>query len=165
MNGVDGPKRSIGYLEPGGGSEVAMLLDTRVTSKVTASQTGGAYSLFELEVAPGGGERRHIQHREDECLYVLEGRFEFSIEGETLPVAEGTTLYIPKGTVHGFENLDESPGRLLAIHTPGGTHESFVEEAGARMTGQASPPAGSLPNLQSFAATAAKHGIELVPPP
>jgi mannose-6-phosphate isomerase-like protein (cupin superfamily) len=48
---------------------------------VAAERTGWAYSLFEVEVGTGGGEAPHVQHREDEWLYVLEGRFDFLVEG------------------------------------------------------------------------------------
>ena len=36
-----------------------------VAYKVTAEQTGGAYSLFEVASGPGGGPPPHVQHRED----------------------------------------------------------------------------------------------------
>lgn len=118
-----------------------------VTTRVAAERTGGAYSLFEVEVEPGGGEGPHIQHREDECLYVLDGRFGFEVEGVRTEAGPGTHLYLPKGALHAYENTGEGLGRLLAVHTPGGPQERFVERAG-RSGGR-------------FAGLAAEHGIEV----
>jgi mannose-6-phosphate isomerase-like protein (cupin superfamily) len=98
-----------------------------VTIGVSADQTGGAYSLIEVEVRAGGGEGPHVQHREDECLYVLEGRFGFTVEGAEREVGPGKHLYVPKGHLHAYQNKGGSTGRLLAVFTPGGAHERFVE--------------------------------------
>jgi mannose-6-phosphate isomerase-like protein (cupin superfamily) len=44
-----------------------------LTYKVPSQRTGGAYSLFEVATHPGAGPPPHVQHREDESFYVLEG--------------------------------------------------------------------------------------------
>jgi quercetin dioxygenase-like cupin family protein len=49
-----------------------------LTYKIASQRTGGAYSLFEVTTQPGAGPPPHVQHREDESFYVLEGEFEFS---------------------------------------------------------------------------------------
>lgn len=121
--------RHLDLVGPDDGRAVTTQPGISNTVKVAAEQTGGAYSLFGLAVEPGGGEQLHTQHREDECLYVLSGTFEFVIESEALAVSEGNSVYIAKGTLHGYENVGERPGRLLVIYTPGGPHERFVEEA------------------------------------
>ena len=110
-----------------------------VTTKVTAERTGGAYFLFEVEVAPWGGEGPHVQHREDECLYVVEGRFAFVVEGAKRETGPGAYLYVPKGALHAYENVGETTGRLLTLHTPGGSHELFLEEAGEPVDGGGAP--------------------------
>jgi quercetin dioxygenase-like cupin family protein len=53
--------------------------------KVPSRRTGGAYSLFEVATPPGSGPP-HVQHREAEAFYVLEGEFEF-LNGEEVPRA------------------------------------------------------------------------------
>ena len=149
-------------LGPGEGRAVRMPGTKLVTRKVSAHQTGGAYSLFEVEVGPGGGEGPHVQHREDECLCVVEGRFEVLIEDERFEAGPGSMVYVPKGTLHAFENAGEGTARLLTIHTPGGTHEHFVEAAGEPTTGSGAPPApGPRPHPEAFALLAAEQGIEV----
>lgn len=158
-------RQRLGYAGPGEGRSIAMPLGTLATLKVKAAQTGGAYSLFELDVAPGGGERPHIQHREDECLYVLSGEFEVVVEERPLRGTEGVTAYIPRGTLHGFENVGDGPGRLLAIHTPGDLHERFLERVGRPEGESLSPTLETEADLDRFVALGAEHGIEIVASP
>ena len=141
------------HLKPGHGDGCGPLraFGGLVTPKVSGSRTGGAYSLLEVEVGPGGGEGPHVQHREDECFYVLEGAFEFVVEDERIEAGPGSLVYVPRGALHAHRNAGEGPGRMLVIHTPGGPHERFLEEAGEVAT-----DAGRL------ARVAAEHGIEVV---
>jgi mannose-6-phosphate isomerase-like protein (cupin superfamily) len=128
------------------------------TTKVAAERTGWAYSLFEVEVGKGGGEAPHVQHREDEWLYVLEGRFGFLVEGVASKAGPGTHLYVPRGALHAYENAGEGTGRLLVVHTPGGSQESFLAAAGEPVGGPADWPGQ---NHRGFALLAAEHGIEI----
>ena len=104
--------------------------DGPVTYKVTAGQTGGAYSLFEEAVQPGEGASPHIHHREDECFYVVEGEIEFRLNEEIVATTSGSVVYVPRGTVHAFTNTGEKPARILDLLTPGGARERLLEEIG-----------------------------------
>jgi len=157
---------------PGEGPAVRMPGLQLYTRKVGSEQTGGAFSLFEVEVGPGGGDGPHVQHREDECFYVIEGRFEFVVEGDGIEAGTGSLVYATRGELHAFENVGEAVGRLLVLHTPGGSHERFVQEVGEPVAfgvgfaneGSASPAEGA-PEAGRLARSAAEYGIELVPPP
>lgn len=135
-----------------------------VTIKVAAKQTGGAYTLLEVEVRPGGGEWPHIQHREDECLYVVEGEFDLLDEDRTLRAGPGSLMYVPKGSLHAYENAGDTTGKLLILHTPGGAHERFLEEVGEPTVDPATDPAGRPMDPASLIRIAQEHGIEAVPP-
>ena len=165
---VESPKTvHLGPGEGGVGSVRMLGTDELVTRKVSAEQTGGAYSLFEVKVGPRGSEPPHIQHREDECLYVLDGEFEFlDDDGSTTRVGPGSVLYVPKGNLHRYRNMGETAGRLLVIHTPGGSHERFLEEAGEPAINEVSSPASeeSL-EAERIAAIGVEYGIEVVVPP
>ena len=132
-----------------------------VTTRVAAERTGWAYSLFEVEVGAGGGEGPHVQHREDEYLYVLEGRFDFAVEGAATQAGPGAHLYVPKGVLHAYENVGEGVGRLLAVHTPGGPQEAFLAAAGGPPEGLAGRPGRG---HRGFALLAAEHGVEIYEP-
>ena len=133
-----------------------------VTCKVSSDQTGGAYSLFEVMSQPQGRVPPHIQHREDECFYVLEGEFEFLVEDLTTSVGVGSLVYVPRGTLHAYKNVGDKPARMLVSQTPGGLHERFFEELGKPAQDPfASPIAESPPGDEKLSATAAKYGIEI----
>ena len=135
-----------------------------VTYRVVAEQTGGAYSLFEREVDPGKGTPRHIDHRAVESLYVVEGEFEFVVDGTVSRETTGSLVYVPRGAVHAFRNVGAGTGRLLDLLTPGGPHESFFEEIGEEVTpGQGRAAAPDAPDMAEIARTAAGYGIEILP--
>src|SRR3712207_1226680 len=87
-------------LGPGEGLAVRMSGAQLLTRKVGGARTGGAFSLFEVAVQPGGGQAPHIQHEEDECFYVLEGRFAFLIERARTEAGPGSLLLLPQGKPH-----------------------------------------------------------------
>jgi quercetin dioxygenase-like cupin family protein len=63
----------VAHVGPGEGSKSLWVFGELLTCKVTSRQTGGAYSLFEVVTQSGDGPPPHVQHREDEAFYVLEG--------------------------------------------------------------------------------------------
>ncbi|MDQ4128657.1 MAG: cupin domain-containing protein [Actinomycetota bacterium] len=65
------------------------MLGELVRYRVTAEQTGGTYSLLEV-VGPQGGLPAHVQHEEDECIYVLEGEFGLLGGGKSVRAAAGS---------------------------------------------------------------------------
>jgi mannose-6-phosphate isomerase-like protein (cupin superfamily) len=153
------------YVGPGEGRAMWMPGAQLLTRKVSSEQTGGAYSLFEAAVRPGGGSDPHIQHEEDECFYVLEGVFEFFIEGVRIEVGPGSLIYIPMGTLHAFENVGEATGKLLMSQTPGGLHERFIEEIGEEAQepnpGKAATPAATpSSDFERLAEIGVEYGVE-----
>lgn len=125
-----------------------------VALRVAGERTGGAYSLFEIGVPPGGGSYPHVQHREDECLRVLEGRFEIKNGTDVVEAGPGDLVYVPKGDLHAYRNVGAATGRLMAVFTPGGAHERFFEEAATLEQGAS--------GLGVLVEIAAMHGIEIV---
>ena len=135
-----------------------------VTYKVTAEQTGGAYSLFEVMSRPEeGGPPPHVQHREDESFYVLEGEYEFLVEGRTLRAGAGSLLYVPRGNLHAHRNAGEGVCRMLVSQTPGGSHERFFEEIGEEGGDVSTPPVSEgSQETERIARIAAEYGIEML---
>jgi mannose-6-phosphate isomerase-like protein (cupin superfamily) len=156
----------VAYLPPGEGARSLWVLGKLVTFKITSHQTGGAYSLFEVTAQPGAGPPPHVQHREDEAFCVLEGEYEFLIEGRTINVETGSVIYVPKGNLHTYNNVGVSIGKMLVSQTPGGLHERFFEEIGEEMKDGSTPPASEdPPDMESVARIAAEYGIEILPTP
>lgn len=150
------------HTRPGEGWAVWMPVGRLLTRKISAEQTGGAYSLFEDTVPPQQGEPPHIHHREDEGVYVVEGEFEFSLDGAPVSAGPGSLVYVPRGSLHAFKNVGTGGGRLLLSHTPGGLHERFFEEVGEVVTDRTTSPADP-PDTRDLAAVAARYGTEFAP--
>ncbi len=153
---------SVSHVAPGEGSKSLRVLGELVAYKITSYQTGGAYSLFEVETSPGSGVPPHVQHREDEAFCVLEGEYEFLVEGRTINAGAGSLIYVPKGNLHSHINVGEDIGRMLVSQTPGGLHERFFEEIGEE-TKDAFTHLGSEdpPDMEDIAKIATEYGIEI----
>jgi len=95
--------------------------------KTTAEQTGGAYSVTEIESFPGNGPPPHIHHKEDECFYVVEGAFTVIVGARAFDVADGDYIRIAKGTPHTYKNVGAIPGKILVILSPGGFEQLWAE--------------------------------------
>lgn len=143
--------------EPEAGDQLRVMGD-RITFKLRAQETGGAFTLFEGVVGPGRGEPIHYHEREDETFTVLAGRAAF-LHGDTwTEVGPGTVVYIPRGVTHSFRNAGSVDLRLLVLNTPGGLHEELF----AAMS-QVSPPATPEEGA-ALAALMARYHTILLPP-
>jgi quercetin dioxygenase-like cupin family protein len=151
------------HIPPGEGRSL-WVFGELVRFKTTGQQTGGAYSLFEVASRPGTGPPPHVQHREEEAFWVLEGEYEFLIEGRTLTASAGALIYVPKGALHTHNNRGEDVSRMLVTQTPGGLCEKFFEEMGLPGTGPSSvPPAPTPEELRRMMELGRKYGIEYPP--
>ena len=155
-------EKGVAHVLPGEGTRSLWVLGELLTYKIPSQRTGGAYALFEVVSHPGAGPPPHVQHREDESFYVLEGEFEFSSGDESLRAGAGSLLYVPKGTLHAHKNVGEGVGRMLVTQTPGGLYEQFFQEVGRAVDGEAGPlvfedqlDAGRIVEV------AAKYGVEI----
>ncbi len=155
-------EKAVAHILLGEGRRSLWVMGELLTYKVPSYWTGGAYSLFEVTTQPNGGPPPHVQHREDESFYVLEGQFEFSSGEETLRVGAGSLLYVPKGTLHAHKNVGEGVGRMLLTQTPGGLYERFFEEVGKPVDDEEGPLVfEDQPDVSRIVKVAAKYGIEI----
>jgi quercetin dioxygenase-like cupin family protein len=128
--------------------------------------TGGAYCLVESLTAPGAGAPPNRHPTDDEAFYILDGLFEFTIEGRTFEAGTGSFVKIPNGAVHAFRNIGQAPGRLLIINAPGRLHDAFFTEAGDPMppgTRELPAPAGP-PDIPRAVEIGQRHGMEFLLP-
>ena len=58
----------------------------RVTTKVSARNTDGQYSLMTWVAAPKTGSPPHVHAHYDETFYVLEGQLEFVLRHESVTI-------------------------------------------------------------------------------
>ena len=152
------------FVQPGQGRSYYFGQDLYIF-KAIGEETGEAYALCEITVAPQGGTPPHRHTRENESFYVQEGELEFQIDEHTLIATTGTFLHSPKGQIHRFTNMTAKPAKLLVWVTPAG-FEKFIAEVGKAVNGQVT--SGALltsEDLDKILTTAPKYGIEIIPPP
>jgi len=140
-----------------GQSRTIHVFGDEVTFHLTGEQTGGRLVMFTDVTPPGGGPPPHRHLNEDEWWFVLEGQASFLIEGQWRPVAAGSAVFAPKGSVHTFRNDGKTPLRQLVSMSPAG-FETFFSRCAvefAKATG---------PDLQRIVAIGADHGIQFVNP-
>lgn len=107
--------------------------------KARAEDTGGALGVLEgSRWHRGYGPPLHIHSREDEVVYVLEGRIRFRIGDDEFEAGPGAWVWQPRGVPQSFKVESES-ARALVIYTPGGVERMF-EEAGVPAGDSADPP-------------------------
>ncbi len=139
---------------PGEGTTMEGPVGGPLTFKVRGEETGGRLTAFENEIEPGGGPPLHVHASEDESFYVLDGEFRFRLGDEVSPAPTGTFVFIPPGTPHCFQNVGDSPARVLVWFTPSGM-EGFFE------------PFSELaePDPDAFARLGREVGMDIVGPP
>lgn len=151
------------FVQPGQGHSYWVGQDLH-TFKAIGEETGEAYALWEVVVAPQGGTPLHRHNRENESFYVQEGEIEFHLDDRTIVATPGTFLHSPKGQLHQFTNTTSKPAKLLVWVTPAG-FEKFIAEVGKAATGSITPaPPLSPEELNHILTTAPKYGIEIIPP-
>jgi uncharacterized cupin superfamily protein len=85
---------------------------------VDGSQDGGL-GLFELTVPPGAHvPPPHSHSGNEECVYVLEGVLNYSVDGMTRELKSADWMSTPRGSVHHFTNMGPETVRALVMLTP-----------------------------------------------
>src|SRR5437764_9304955 len=86
---------------------------------VEAADTNGTLAMFEFTVPAGARVPLPHKHEHyDETIYGVEGVLTFTVEGETVDIAPGESCFVPRGAVHGFNNLKQTNAKGLAVITP-----------------------------------------------
>jgi mannose-6-phosphate isomerase-like protein (cupin superfamily) len=124
-------------VEPGQGDAVAAR-GSVMLFKAVAATTGGAFSLHERHLPPGG--RKPPPHRHtnaQEAFFVLDGEVEFTLGTETVRGGPGTFVLVPGGPAHTFGNPGPAPARTLVLHTP--AMDQYFRELQALWSGPTPP--------------------------
>ena len=90
-----------------------------VAIKVDPTRGSKDLSLGTQLVPPGVGIPRHVHAYWDEVIYVLDGGGIVTLNVERVPLQKGTTIFVPKGVWHGFENPNSELFILWALRSTG----------------------------------------------
>ena len=119
-----------------------------------AADTNSSVAMFEFTVPAGANVPvPHYHKAYDETIYGVEGVVTFTVEGKPVDIGPGETCFIPRGAVHGFNNLKQTNVEALAIVTPALLGPGFFKEVAA-IVNIAEPP-----DVEELKAVMLKHGL------
>lgn len=122
---------------------------------LSGADTGGAYCLLEMGLAPGMMVPRHTHTREDETYYVLAGELEVMVADEAFTLRAGNSLTAPRGIPHQLRNSGDVENHYLIMFSPAG-FEGFLRATAIPAPDNAvaptEPPAVAIRNVHELAA-------------
>ena len=152
--------RKIKILEPNKGKHIAIVGDIN-TILASKEDTGGTYSFIEAKVFPGGGPIPHIQTREHEGFYVVEGQIIFIVDGQRIEAKPGTFVNIPPDVLHSFKNETNENAKMIIVLSPAGLEQFFVEASLEVSNNSVKPPPLTDEEKQKLVSLASKYGMEI----
>jgi len=87
---------------------------------LSGKDTGGAYCLLEVSLAPGMAVPRHTHTREDEVYFILAGELEVTVGEKTFVLRPGDTLLAPRDIPHNLRNSGDTTNHYLLVFSPSG---------------------------------------------
>ena len=145
---------------PNTGKHIAIAGDI---NSILASKddTDGTYSIVEAKVFPSGGPVPHIQTREHEGFYVLEGEITFNVDGNEIVAKSGTFVNVPPNVTHSFKNKTNNLAKMLIVLAPGGLENLFVEVGDEVTDPTVQPPSMSDGQMKKFSDLVSGYGVEI----
>jgi len=123
---------------------------------VEAADSNGSATVFECYVP--ANSRMPAPHSHDgfeETIYGLAGVTTFTVDGETIEIAPGDAVCVPRGAIHGFANHASTDATFLAIATPGVFGPAYFHEVAEVLAALAGGP----PDLAAVAGVMRRHGL------
>jgi quercetin dioxygenase-like cupin family protein len=84
---------------------------------------GGTMMMVEVTFKKGAEGAIH-KHVHEQVSYIVEGSFEFNLNGDKRIVKKGDSIYIPSDVLHGVISLEEN-SIILDVFTP--QREDFLK--------------------------------------
>jgi len=140
-------------------NEIIKVGQVSIDFLMESADTNGSLAMFEFNV-PAGAKvpLPHYHEHYDETIYGLEGVITFTVEGNPVDIAKGESCFIPRGAVHGFNNLREEHSKALAIITPALLGPNFFKECAQIVN------AGGPPDVEKLKTVMKRHGLVPVLP-
>src|SRR6516225_1962687 len=123
---------------------------------LSGTDTGGAYCLLEVSLAPGMGVPRHTHTREDEVYFVLAGELEVRVGENVFVLRQGDTLLAPRDIPHQLRNSGNVENHYLLVFSPSGFEEFMMATAVPapdHAVAPTEPPAATVRNVLELAAS------------
>lgn len=92
--------------------------DGKLIEEIWGNSTGNSNISIAHMVAPPNWSEPHQTPEFDEFTYIIKGKKQFEIDGETLVLEAGQSILIEKGARIRYSNPYENPCEYLAICLP-----------------------------------------------
>jgi quercetin dioxygenase-like cupin family protein len=138
-------------------------LDDLAYVHVDGELTADAFSLVELVGRRGDMPPVHVDHRNDETVYVVGGAMTLFVGNREIALREGQAAVAPRGVQHAYR-VESERARWLVISSPAG-FERFLRAASEPATADELPPSGRSGDPDAVVQLAADYGIEVLGPP
>jgi quercetin dioxygenase-like cupin family protein len=154
-------------LGPNEGKALFVLGDV-VTFKVTAAESDNAYFLTEIVSVPGGGPAFLHTHVPQETFWILEGEYEvYGQDGNgekyAIHAPVGSMVHVAANVPHGFRNVGDTMGKVLALYAPVTHQREFFEEIGVPMPSSVDPmPVDQMPSNARIIEVLGNHEMTLL---
>lgn len=110
---------------PGEG-EILSLKGGQVALKVTSGLTRDQLGVYEISLAPATvGAQLHYHRFMDETFIVTRGVLTVDFTDRAIEAPEGTVIYAPRLTPHGFRNNSSQDVTVMLLFNPGANREGF----------------------------------------
>lgn len=155
------------FLGPNEGKALFVLGDV-VTFKVTAEESENAYFLTEIVSEPGGGPAFLHTHVPQETFWILEGEYEVYGQDENgekyaISAPVGSTVHVAGNVPHGFRNVGDTRGKVLALYAPVVHQPEFFEEIGIPIQSVLSSwPVDQMPSNERIIEVLGRHEMRLL---
>lgn len=129
-----------------GGMEIHFCLD--------ANDTKGSLTMFKCVISPGAKiAAAHYHENFDETVYGLKGIATYSVDGRTIELNPGDSLFIPRGAVHSFANKTNESIEFLCVANPGVFGPDFFKDMAEIIN------VGGPPDLEKVKKAMLHHGL------
>lgn len=119
-----------------------------------AASTNNTMVTFEFTIPPGAKVPVPHYHEEvDELVYGLEGTTTSTVNGQTVAINPGDSLFIPKGATHHHDNRTQSVAKTLIVMTPATIGPAYFREMSALIK------PGVLPDPQKAKEIMLRYGL------
>src|ERR1700757_1893945 len=101
----------------------------RLNFLIDASAKNGRRAMFEMTVPEQAKVPAAHYHRDfEEVWYGLGGTLTVTVDGVAHRLQSGDAVFVPRGAVHRFDNLDAGDARALITLTPAVAGKKYFEE-------------------------------------
>ena len=92
-----------------------------------ANLGASALTVTQITIIPGGQVSLHTHPGHEECMVILSGALQATMDGRETTVTAGYSIIAPSDVVHGLKNTSRQPATLIAIFPTTDVQRKYLE--------------------------------------